>query len=54
MEEHLQTSQFFEAVEIVREAIAQAEIKQTPLRVLSLDFQGAFDRNYKLVAIHDF
>ena len=52
MAELLQHSQFcgvpdrtiFEAVTTVREAIAQAEITQVPLRILSLDFQEAFDR----------
>jgi hypothetical protein len=52
MAELLQPSQYcevpvntiFEAVATVREAIAQVELKQTPLCVHSLDFQEAFDR----------
>ena len=52
LEEHLQTSQFcsvpgnsiLEAVLIVRESIAQSEMTDTPLCVLTLDFQEAFDR----------
>ena len=34
----------FKAVATVRKAIAQTEVKQAPLCVLSLDFQEAFDR----------
>lgn len=34
----------FEAVATVREATTDAEVKQTPLCVLSLDFQEAFDK----------
>jgi hypothetical protein len=52
MAELLQQSQYyrvpgntiFEAVATMREAIAQAEVKQVPLCVISLDFQEAFDR----------
>jgi len=34
---------FIETVATVREAIAQAEVKQAPLCVLTLEFQEAFD-----------
>ena len=52
MTEQLQQSQYcgvpgntiFRVVATVREATAQAEVKQAPLCVLSLDFQEAFDR----------
>ena len=52
LEHHLRTSQFCsvprtsiaEAVSTVREATAQAEMSDTPLCVLTLDFQAAFDR----------
>ena len=52
METHLRNSQFCgvlgnsitEAVATVREAIAQAEMADTPLCVLTLDFKEAFDR----------
>ena len=51
LETHLRNSQFCEvlgnfiteAVSTVREAIAQAEMTDTPLCVLTLDFQEAFD-----------
>jgi hypothetical protein len=33
----------YEAMAAVREAIAHAEVKSTPLCILSLDFQEAFD-----------
>jgi hypothetical protein len=67
MMELLQNSQYcgvtgntiFEAVATVREAIAQAEIKQAPLCVLSLNFQEAFDRIshqylFAILLSHDF
>ena len=52
LEEHLRTSQFcsvpgnsiIETVSIVREAVAHAEVTDTPLYVLTLDFREAFDR----------
>ena len=52
LEEHLRTSQFcrvpgnsiIEAVSIVREAVAHAEVTDTPLCVLTLDFREAFVR----------
>ena len=52
LEEHLRTSQFcsvpgnsiIEAVSIIREAVAHAEVTDTPLCVLTLDFREAFDR----------
>ena len=55
MAELLQQSQFcgapsrtiLEVVATMREAIAQAEITQVPLCILSLDFQEAFDRIYQ-------
>ena len=67
MAELLQPSQYcevpvntiFEAVATVREAIAQVELKQTPLCVHSLDFQEAFDRFsyqylFAILRSHDF
>ena len=52
LEEQLRTTQFccvpgnsiLEAVSVVRESISYAETTDTPLRVLALDFQNAFDR----------
>ena len=52
MEEHIRKSQFcgvpgntiFEAVATVREAIAQADLRQAPLCLLFLDSQEAFDK----------
>jgi hypothetical protein len=50
--EHMKTHQFYgvpgnnimDAVATVRDVIAKAEVTRTPLCVLSLDFQDAFDR----------
>ena len=58
MEEHLRTSQFcsvpgiaiIEAASIVREAVTHAEVTDTPLCVISLDFRKAFDRNAMTIA----
>ena len=52
VEEHLRISQFcivpgnsiIEAVSTVREAVAHAELTDTSLCVLTLDFREAFDR----------
>ena len=52
VEEHLRISQFcivpgnsiIEAVSIMREAVANAELTVTPLCVLTFDFREAFDR----------
>jgi hypothetical protein len=65
LEEHLQTSQFcsvprnsiLEAVSIFREAIAQTEMTDTLLCVLTLDFQDAFDRishKYLFQILHNY
>ena len=40
----IQRTSIFEAVATIRDVIAYAEISQTPLYVISLDFQAAFDR----------
>ena len=40
----VQGNSIIEAVTIVREAVAHAEVTDTPLYVLTLDFRGAFDR----------
>jgi hypothetical protein len=52
LEEHLRTNQFcsvpgnsiIEAISIIREAVAHAEVTDTPLCVLTLDFREVFDR----------
>ena len=52
MEEQISTSQYcavpgksiLEAVSVLRDVIAHAELTRTPLCILSLDFRSAFDR----------
>jgi len=52
MEDQIQSSQYcclpgnsiLDALSVVRNVIAHAEVTRTPLCVLSLDFQSAFDR----------
>jgi hypothetical protein len=52
LEDHLQSSQYcnvsdnsiLEVVSVVRDVFAHVEVTRTPLCVLSLDFQNAFDR----------
>jgi len=33
----------FEAIATIRDAVAYAEVTRSPLYVLTIDFQGAFD-----------
>jgi len=40
----IQGTSIFEAVATIRDVIAYAETSHTPLCVISLDFQAAFDR----------